>query len=333
MRFFLLLFFATFKSAFASPSFYVVGEDYLLFSDSKGETQLETGLSLGSWALDSSQCQLWAVSKENNQLFVFERGKKNEVIPFQGKIISEFSGGLFATVSPQGSIEFRNQKGLVVHQFLFEETRYLKQMNLLFSGETWSLLQKETGEMWLQKSDLSGKGIKKVPLKPTDEFWGNARLFVDEAKDKMWVGYSSRSPHHAYAPVIEELSVLGEKKGFYQWDERGFFFDGCVDSHGDFILARDLPTSPYTVPDYFFLEKIGSSQNQGQKVEKLLELETNRLVDSMACHSQGLYMATHSIFGSEPKLVLFWSGNPDETIQESVKLPSRALKILLCTEN
>ena len=333
MRSVLLLLCVSFKATFASPAFYVIGEDYLLFSDSTGFTQLEEGLSLRTWALDSKECRLWATSQENNQLLAFVKGKKVQAIGLQGRILSDFNQGLFATASGESQIQLRNKGGKVVKKFGFDESALLKQMILLSSGETWSLIAKKTGELSLIRLDTNGKELKRVVLNSTDEFWGNARFFIDEIRDRIWVGYSSRLPHYAYAPLVEKLSLSGEKQGFYQWDERGFFFDGCVDSSGDFILARDLPTSPYTVPDYSFLEKIQASSQKEIQTERFLELETNRLVDSLACNAKGLFLATHSIFGSEPKQVLYGSENPKEPLQEVLKLPSRALKILLCTEN
>jgi len=287
---------------------------------------------VGHWILKNAGFGLCPLPKTNFRLL--KKGEKVQAMAFQGKIISDFSQESFATVSHKGQIQIRDQKGKVTTSFPFAEPHELKQVGILSSKEVWVLVQKkETGLLGLKKLDAKGKEIKQIDLRPTDAFWGNARFFLDEASNQMWVGYSSRSPHHAYAPLVEKFSIFGEERASYQWDERGFFFDGCVNSQGNFLLARDRPTSPYTVPDYSFLEKVTHAPTNGIQGERLLELETNRLIDSLGCSSQGLYMATHSIFGSEPKQVLHWSEDSHHAPKPLVQLPSRALKILLCEAN
>lgn len=334
MKILTLLFVLFAKLLCASPTFYVLGEDYLLYSTSKESTVVINGLSPKSWALDSNRCRLWITTEGSNQLLSFEKGKKQEEISFAGRIVSEVSQGQFVTALDSGEVQLRNTEGVIVSQFPIQNAQSLRSLALLSNGDSWGMFQDEAkkNNLELRRMNSKGEEMQKLSLLPSEEFWGKVQLFVDEVHDRMWVGYARKSTHHAYAPKVDRFSLSGSDSWTYQWDERGFFFDGCVNKEGDLVVARDLPTSPYTVPDYSFVDKIGGVQKASENPERLLELETNRLVDSMACRNNSFYFATHSIFGSEPKQLLFWSGDKKEQPEVYLTLPATAKKVLLCDE-
>ncbi|MFM8316171.1 MAG: hypothetical protein ACKOA8_17970, partial [Deltaproteobacteria bacterium] len=238
----LLVLFA--KVTSASPTFYVLGEDYLLYSTSKESTVVINGLSAKSWALDSNRCRLWVTAEGPNQLMSFEKGKKQQEIPFSGRIVSEVSHGQFALLPDSGEVQLRNIEGAIISQFPIQNAQSLRSLALLSNGDSWGVFQDETkkNNLELRRVNSKGEDIQKVALLPTEEFWGKVQLFVDELHDQMWVGYARKSTHHAYAPKVDRFSLSGTESWTYQWDERGFFFDGCVNHEGDLVVARDLPT-------------------------------------------------------------------------------------------
>jgi len=316
----------------ASPSLYVLGDDSLLYSESKASDFITTEISPKSWALDAENCRLWVTDEHSHGLKAFEKGQSVLNSPFSGTILSDFSAGNFATLSKEGKVEFRNRQGEILSSFSVSNSESLQKLHLLSNGDSWGLFQKkgEREALWLVRFNRLGQELKRISLSPSDEFWGHVQIFIDELRDQLWVGYSTKSPHHAYAPRIEKFSLLGERQWTHQWDERGFFFDGCLLPNGDFLMARDLPTSPYTVPAFSFIERFEGNPKSAGSPDQVLELETNRLIDSMVCSENSLFFATHSIFGSEPKQLLRWSGVKTENPEVYFTLPFRALKIFEC---
>lgn len=324
------------KTLIASTALYVLGEDYLLFSKSKSFQTFEKIILAKNAAFDPHSCRLWVVSEETSQLFVFDKGSKLSSIAFDGKIISDFHDGKFFTLSDQGEAQIRNGLGEIQSKFKINESDSLIHLAFLSNGDSWGLFQRGNrtlglkNELWISKINNKGEELKTVTLEPAEEFWGKVQLFVDELRDRMWIGYARASAHHAYAPKVDRFSLSGNPEGTFQWDERGFFFDGCVNPRGDFIFARDLPSSPYTVPDYSYVEKISGQGLSVGPAERVLELETSRLVDSMACHSDSLFFATHSIFGSEPKQLLRWQAATGHAPEVYLDLPGTAKRVFVC---
>jgi len=326
------------QNLLAGQPLYVVGEDYVLFSESNQSTVLERGILPRSMALDPDRCRLWITTDSDSQLKVFEKGIEVSSSEYKGRIVSEFNHQRFVTVSSTGDVQFRDSQGEVLFQFQIENSESLVKLAILSNDESWGLLQqpnrseKSKNDLWITRISRDGKITKKLPLDPAEEFWGKVQFFVDEFRKRIWIGYARASAHHAYAPKVEKLNLEGGYEGTFQWDERGFFFDGCIDPVGDFILARDLPSSPYTVPDYSFIEKIKGQGKLGELPQRVLELETSRLVDSMSCQAKSIFFATHSIFGSEPKKLLVWSGNTNQAPEDYLNLPGIAKKVFICNE-
>ena len=321
------------KTVLASPPLYILGDDSLLFLDSKASGVLAKDMRAKSSALDPDRCRLWIADEESHRLMAFEKGVPVQEEVFSGTIVSDFSRNHFMTLSEEGILELRNENGKVISTFPKRNSDDLRRLHLLSAGESWGLFQErgKREKLWLAHLNKEGQETKRVSLNPTDEFWGNAQLFVDELRETLWVAYSTKSPHHAYAPRVEKFSLSGTRDWAHQWDERGFFFDGCVSHTGAFLFARDLPTSPYTVPDYSFIEKFEAHKTSKGNPEQVLELETNRLVDSMACSENSIYFATHSIFGSEPRQILRWSGKNTELPELHFTLSFNPRKIFACS--
>jgi hypothetical protein len=91
-------------------------------------------------------------------------------------------------------------------------------------------------------------------------------------------------------------------------------------------MARDIPTMPYTVPVYSYLERLTPHNS----LKPLMELNANLLVDSLFCDSEHIFMAVHSILGGQERQILKTSkdlSNPPEIIKV---LPGRAQKLWVC---
>ena len=106
------------------------------------------------------------------------------------------------------------------------------------------------------------------------------------------------------------------------------FFDGCLEENGVFLMARDIPTMPFTVPVYSFIERL---QKEGD-AKPILDLDLNLLVDSMACKPNSLYAAVHSILGGEARQVIKWDKNDLKSSEIILNLPGRANKMWVCED-
>ena len=134
MKLLTLLFVLFAKSLCAAPTFYVLGENYVLYSTFK-EFTVVYGVSAKSWALDANLCRLWITTEGQNQLISFDRGQKQGEISFSGRIVSDFSKSQFSTVLDSGEMQLRNSDGAVVSQFPIQDAKNLRTVSLLSNGD------------------------------------------------------------------------------------------------------------------------------------------------------------------------------------------------------
>lgn len=324
----LVFFFSSF--ALANSAFYVLGENYILFSKQGESPVLWSEIEPRSWAIDKDSCRLWVTTKANSHLFQFDKGKKTSETPFMGRIVSNFSGKKFVTVEGSNKIQFRNEKTEVLQEIENADAANLKKWVFLSNEESFALFQsvnsKTRDSLWLARLNVQGTEVQRFSVEGAHDLWGNSDAFVDENKGRIWVGYARNTPEHSYSPSVKSFSFLGIKEGSFQWGERGLFFDGCLNENGDFFMARDVPTMPYTVPVYSFFEKLSPPKI----TERVLDFDMNLLVDSIACESDAIYFAVHSILGGEARQIMILSKNNNKTPEPILNLPSRPQKMFLC---
>jgi hypothetical protein len=330
MKLNLLLVFFFSRLALANPAFYVLGENYLLYSKEGESPIIWSNIEPKSWAMDTDHCRLWVTSNENSHLFQFEKGKKISEKPFFERIVSDVNQGKFATVDDFNKIRFRDEKGEVVKEVENGNVASLKKLTFLSTEESVALFQSVDSRfrdsLWLSRLNVQGSEVHRFTVEGSRDLWGNTDTFLDEKNDRIWVGYSGDTSQHTYSPLVKSFTLSGALESSFQWNDRGLFFDGCLDEKGDFFMARDIPTMPYTVPVYSFLEKLKPKETP----ERVLELDLNLLVDSVACEANLVYFAVHSILGGEARQIMVWSKNKREEMKVILPLPSRAKKIFLC---
>jgi hypothetical protein len=330
MKLYLILLISFSSLALANSAFYVLGENYILFSKQGESPIILSDIEPKSWALDRDRCRLWVTTQADTQLFQFDSGKKTAETPFLGRIVSDFRLNKFVTVEGSKKIHIRNDTGEVLKEIESSDVANLKRWVFLSNDESLALFQSEsskTGDsLWLARLNVEGTEVQRSLVEGSGGLWGNADFFVDEKNNQVWVGYARNTPEHTYSPFVKSFSLSGIKERSFHWNERGLFFDGCLNGRGDFLMVRDIPTMPYTVPVYSFFEKFSSKENP----ERVLEFDMNLLVDSIACESEAIYFAVHSILGGEARQIMVWSENKKKMPEPILTLPSRSQKIFFC---
>lgn len=319
---------------FALPLFaqewVVVGEDFLLFQNENKPEVLVNGVRSKSWALDSSSCRLWLTDESGKRLRSFVHGVESESQAFEGRIVSDVEKHHFFTKTDLGEIQLRSSSGSILSTIEAKNSQFITKIREGASGELWTLNQgkidTQRDSFWLSQINSVTGTNKNIFIESDIDLWGTTDLVLDDKLGHLWVGYSSATPKHTYSPRVKLFSKDGILKSNYKWEERGLFFGGCLEKSGGFLMARDIPTMPYTVPVYSFLERLIPNNSP----KPVMELNLNLLVDSLFCDSENVFMAVHSILGGQERQILRSSkdlSNPPEVIKV---LPGRAQKLWVC---
>ncbi len=309
----------------------VVGENYVLFQNENKTPVVKTGIEPLSWVFDKSACRLWVTSDKGLKLSSYRRGYLESEREFSGTLISEIENNQFFSLSSDfKKVHLWNSEGELVSELSHPGGAYLKRIGRLSSDNFWTLNQGARSgskqDLWLSRLDEKGQVINELTVETRSELWGASKVILNESTGTLWLGYSMTTPQHTYSPQIKKISSHWTIEDSYQWKDRGLFFDSCLDREGNVWVARDIPTMPYTVPVYSFLEKLleSSVSHSG------LDLDTNLLVDSMTCHEDAIYLAVRSILGGENKQILKWSKDSGKRPETVLRLPDKAQQIWVC---
>lgn len=307
-----------------AESFWIVGKTSIGFY-SPGKALLhKTNISAETTLLDEASCLLWVQSQNRFQAFdpslhVVHQFESNETL-------------LGSQAQPEGFFTrskthwtLRSREGTPLQTFKAPLEAPQEFAGNLDSG-FW-MLQLDSSEStlnlvhWSPQSALSWNQT----LSAGPEIWGKPKLIWDPLRHSLWVGYSSTTPDHAYAPVLELWSTTGARKHQKIFSEKGLFLDGCLLPNGELAIARDLPSAPYTVPLFSVFEQFAPDfLNQ-----PLFQATQNQLVHSMACSQGKIWSLQSSMFGGSPTQLTEWMADSAEQILMSQKDP--AWKIHACS--
>lgn len=275
-----------------------------------------------SVSLDRTSCDLY-VGDEHETLFRFAaRGSKPEPLQSKGFLLEEEFQTTYYARNTKNQLEERNKEGSVLQTLLaIPKTSRSFKRGL---QKNYILDYRDNQLDLLVLSKNSGSSTT-VSLSHGSELWSEPKLTLD-TKGTPWVGYTSRTVSHMYAPVLKHFDAAGKTLQTTEWPDRGIFFDLCAEENGSVTISRDIPTSNFTVPVYSFLENIVP----GSKPIQQYEAETNFFIDSMVCTPNTVWMIQRSIFGSEGSHVQEWERGNKDTGKTLFKLPGRAWKIQVC---
>lgn len=309
----------------------VAGENYLLFDPGDSNPKIVKDLESKSWALDPNGCRLWVTTKSQEPFIqLYQQGQLVKQMKFLGTIVSDFQTGRFFTRPDQGALQQRDSDGEIISELKMIDSSFVKSVIAGSDGDLWTLNQGTQSvrreSLWVSRTKGTGKTTPPILIESDTDLWGGLKLVFDPKERELWVGYSSSSPQHTYTPRVKLFSEDGKLKRSFYWQERGVFFDGCLEKRGSFLMARDIPTMPFTVPVYSFIERLEKEGN----ANPVIDLDLNLLVDSMACESNNLYAAVHSILGGEARQVIQWDKKDLKSSEIVLNLPGRANKIWVC---
>jgi len=307
-----------------AESFWIVGKNSISFYTPGKAPLHQANISAETTLLDAASCLLWVQSQNriqalNPSLHVVHQFESNETL-LGDQAQPE---GFFTRSKTQWTLRSHEGKPLKTFKAPLEEPREL--VGTLNSG-FW-MLQLDSTESnlnlvhWSPQSALSWKQT----LSAGAEIWGEPKLIWDPVRHSLWVGYSSTTPDHPYAPILELWSTHGSRKHQKIFSEKGLFLDGCLLPHGELAIARDLPSAPYTVPLFSVFEQF----NPDFLNQPLFQAAQNQLVRSMYCAQGKVWSLQNSMFGGSPTQLTEWRADGSEQILMSQKDP--AWKIHACS--
>ncbi len=307
---------------------WVVGKDYLAFWNGAAEIQVDNTIAPESWGFESASCHLWITEKKSQTLQGYLPGDFSPFAktPYKGRIVSDVDARQLVTLNEATSqIEKRAAEGNVVGSYAFNEPLQLSRVRSS-GGQTWGLfLNADENRIWLRHFDENFQGTKDLAVATPKVIWGNPRFLISPESSNLWVGYSSSGATAPYTPIIKTLNSQGKALHEYSFKEKGLFFDFCLEGDG-VLMARDIPTAPYTVPVYSFLEELSG----GGAKKAVYSAATNDFIDSLGCTQHTVWMAQRSIFGSEGSYLVSWKKGDPSSGTVTHKLPGSVNQLYLC---
>ncbi|NBT58236.1 hypothetical protein EBT16_05580 [bacterium] len=305
-------------------SVWIIGEKTVSFYSPNQEVQTLEGISAQSSLVDPKTCHLWVQSQEG-LLQIFPSLKVQTKTTSKEKILgSEILEDFFITFSDT-SWTVRALSGDPVRSFPSLASQPVGLQGNKQIG-FWSLqFDREENHLDLIHFDEFGKLLWSKPVSQSAELWSLPKLILIPALDQIWIGFTASSTTHAYSPMVELWTTNGERVKKYPFSDRGLLLDTCTTPNQDFLLARDIPSSPYTVPLFSFIELLSPSE----KPKLLYQAFDNYLISSLQCSSDGFWVLQKSVLGGQKPLLVELSGQMQEKIVHSLKEP--AWKIHACS--
>ncbi len=302
---------------------WLVGSDYLAYTELNFPPlilQKETS----SEGYDPATCKVWVRDAKSGKLSAFAPKQQNEISAPSGEILSDWLGDAFLTLSPdKKSIEIRNTEGKV--QKMVEAPWAVHAKRVIAGNNTRWALSGDENRLWLTHLDANYQLVKETPLATSRDFWGNSKILFNSKTNKLWVGFAETKPSHAYSPTVLRVDPDGKIEAKFEWNERGLFFDVCLDSES-VLISRDMPSLPYTVPVYSTLEAIP----EAGKASTYYQADANLFIDGMICETDRILMVQRSIFGSDGSYLVDWNRKSGSTGKQLFRLPSPIRKLYAC---
>ena len=318
------------ESPSMAASSWVLGEGYVALNSLNQGVQLIHGLRPKSWALDSKLCRLWVEDEITRQLWKIDTDGSAEPVTTGARIISDLRDGRWLTLLGTQTIQERDASGLVLNSWKVDWANGVKRIHLLGNAQSLVLNHIESSnrksELSVLRFDKEWNKIQTYLVESQAELWGGFDFQVDESRQNLWLGYAKTTPSHVYSPQVGHFDLNGTAKTIKSFNERGLFFGSCLSPEGTYLMARDIPSAQFTVPVYSFLEKFIA----GGQSSTALNLETNLLVDALACDSEAVSIASHSILNASKTELITWDWNLSHSPQRIADLPAKANHIYHC---
>ncbi len=286
------------SSTFAKADAYrgwIVGKNYLAQWSEAEMGSVPTQRNV-SHAFDPKGCRLWLMSSDGT-LSSYLNSDLSPVKTLKvsaGAIVSYLSDGHFFVLTQNGELQKRTAEGQVATTFSIADADKLLRLESS-ADAVWGLfLDSTANRIWLRRFDPQLNLKKEIPVASANVIWANPRLHVHSGTDEAWVGYSTSAVGLSTTPMVKRFLPDGSEASVFSWGQRGLFFDQCEE--GDHMLAaRDLPTPPYTVPVFSFIDELVP----GAKPKRQYAAPDNYFIDSLSCRADSFWMVQRSIFGSD----------------------------------
>lgn len=310
----------------ASVSFgevWLVTPEFLQWVSPNPEQDLQFKADSSAVSIDSKSCQAWMKTEEGLHKVDF-RGNSLLNVPFhiEGIILSHANPkGEFLTATA-GQWRVQNSEGQVVLEMPRPTNRALH-VTPWQGDSAWYLTEGKENELILGKIPANGE-TQRFSISKGVDLWGNVRVQADSVHKRVWIGYSATTSEHIYSPILELRDWEGNLIFKKEISERALFFDSCLSEDGKLIFSRDLPTMPYTVPLYSYIESLSADGT----LERLYTASENQFLDSISCGTGNtVYALQRSIFGSDGQRIVKYENHTETLIRPA---DSKAREVYLC---
>ncbi len=318
-------------TAFAEPSLWIVGQNYVLRSDASGNPASVSTAPVESWGFDSAGCRMW-IQEEGGGLRRFDKaGSVTQSTEKVARILSGTGEGSFLSRSWESAerLEIRDADGKRLRVFDADWVAQSEQVGWEDrSLGVWSLnVDERARKMSIIRldSDFASAEMRTV-AQPFNTF-GYRRLLLDPARKFLWIAYTAAPINFPYAPAVQRHTIAVGPPSLWRSDEKGLSFDGILDADGSLLLARDIPSdSGFTVPFYSYIQR----HSPEGVVSTLYQSDINFFIDSLTVDATSIYMVQRSIFGSDGSFIVRWDREPGQIGKSLFRLPGPARKIFAC---
>ncbi|MFM8269385.1 MAG: hypothetical protein ACKN9V_04280, partial [Pseudomonadota bacterium] len=237
---------------------------------------------------------------------------------------SEILDNIFISTSEE-IWTLRNAQGIPIRQFPALASQPVQLQGNRKSG-FWSLqFQKENNFLEVIYFNSRGEVIWSKPVSKNTDLWSQPKLNYISKRDQLWISYTTASIHHAYSPLVELWNSKGEKIKIFPYSDRGVLLDTCKTVNDEFLVSRDIPSSPYTVPLFSFLELL----TPDSKPKSIYQAGDNYLISSIQCRPDAIWALQKSVLGSQSTLLVELSPKMEE--KNVIVLKEPAWKIHACS--
>lgn len=280
-------------------SAWVVASNEILFIDAHDQQTALTGHSVHSSTVNPDNCHLWI--QTGTQLLELSPSLQiNTQIDSNDEILGDkLTDGLWLTVNEE-IWTLRDKIGRVQSQF--PAVTPAPQRLVSFSPDIfWTLdFKKELNSLNLVSFDSTGKLIISRSVSKKAELWTSPFLVAPLGTREIWIGYTAGTPSHSYSPQLERWSESGEMLNKHLFSHRGLFLGMALTPVNSIMIARDIPSDPFTVPLFTFIDEMDHLFD----LNPLFSLEDNFIIRSMDSNERSIWTYEKSILGDTNKKIV-----------------------------
>lgn len=320
-----------YASVLNAAHLWIVGSDFVGSWDEKfGYRKISLG-QLSSWAEDEKNCQV----------FITEQS------PFRASKITRDEGRLIASPLPlpegewisaatsEEIVYLNRKKNEVIRYLSHEQTQQVfpftqsSELTRFYSRESGVggvglFLSSDEKRIWVKTYDQSFLPQKEFEVISSATLWNQPKALLDNSNQLIWVGYTTNSAHFPYSPSLAAFDFTGEKKKNYVWNHKGIFFDLALTPNG-ILMSRDLPSAPFTLPVYSFVDEISPLSPP----KPVYEAEMNYLIEHLAVQLNKVWMIARSMHSAQGSRLVVWDKSSSKTeVVASLKEPVK--KLFVC---